>query len=140
MDARYEKRAVNVDFSGGEKKRNEILQLSVLAPRLAILDETDSGLDVDALRIVAEGVNRSRHADRSIMIITHYHRILEYIKPDFVHILAAGRLIKSGTAELAMQIERDGFEAILREAGLDANGQVLSPAIASAERGGGLQL
>lgn len=140
MDARYEKRAVNVDFSGGEKKRNEILQLSVLAPRLAILDETDSGLDVDALRIVAEGVNRSRHADRSIMIITHYHRILEYIKPDFVHILAAGRLIKSGTVELALQIERDGFETILRDAGLDANGQELSAPKARGEIGGGIQL
>ncbi len=110
MDERYANRAVNVDFSGGEKKRNEILQMSILSPRLAVLDETDSGLDVDALRIVSEGVNRFRRKDRAVLIITHYHRILEYIKPDFVHILNAGKIIKTGTSDLAMEIETAGFE------------------------------
>jgi Fe-S cluster assembly ATP-binding protein len=106
-------RQLNVDLSGGEKKRNEILQMAVLAPRLALLDETDSGLDVDSLRIVAEGVNKLRTADNAIVMITHYHRILNYIKPDFVHVLAGGRIIKSGDLSLALEIEDRGYDWLL---------------------------
>jgi Fe-S cluster assembly ATP-binding protein len=106
-------RQLNVDLSGGEKKRNEILQMAVLQPRLALLDETDSGLDVDSLRIVAEGVNKLRTEDNAIVMITHYHRILNYIKPDFVHVLAGGRIVKSGDLSLALEIEERGYDWLL---------------------------
>ena len=102
-------RAVNEGFSGGEKKRNEIFQMSVLEPRLAILDETDSGLDIDALRVVADGVNRLRAKDRAIIVVTHYQRLLNYIVPDFVHVLSAGRMVKSGGRELALELEQKGY-------------------------------
>jgi Fe-S cluster assembly ATP-binding protein len=103
-------RAVNSGFSGGEKKRNEILQLAVLEPRLAILDETDSGLDIDALRIVAGGVNKLRAQDRSFIVVTHYQRLLNYIVPDFVHVLSSGRIVMSGGKELALELEAKGYE------------------------------
>jgi Fe-S cluster assembly ATP-binding protein len=103
-------RAVNHGFSGGEKKRNEILQMAVLEPRLAILDETDSGLDIDALRIVAAGVNTLRRPDRATIVVTHYQRLLNYIIPDFVHVLSAGRIVKSGGKELALELEARGYE------------------------------
>jgi Fe-S cluster assembly ATP-binding protein len=112
MDDKLLQRAVNVGFSGGEKKRNEVFQMAVLDPALAILDETDSGLDVDALRIVAEGVNRMRGPDKAIVVVTHYERLLEYIVPDRVHVLAAGRIVKSGDATLAREIERTGYGAL----------------------------
>ena len=101
---------MNVGFSGGEKKKNEILQMSILNPKLSILDETDSGLDIDALRIVSEGVNSLRTKDNSFLIITHYQRLLDYIKPDFVHVLKNGQIIKSGGPELAMDLEKKGYE------------------------------
>ena len=103
-------RSVNTGFSGGEKKRNEILQMAVLDPRLAILDETDSGLDIDALRIVAEGVNAMRRPDNATIVVTHYQRLLNYIVPDFVHVLANGRIVKSGGKELALELESKGYE------------------------------
>jgi Fe-S cluster assembly ATP-binding protein len=112
MDDKLLQRAVNVGFSGGEKKRNEVFQMAVLDPALAILDETDSGLDVDALRIVADGVNRMRGPERSMIVVTHYERLLEYIVPDRVHVLAAGRIVKSGDATLAREIERAGYGAL----------------------------
>jgi len=102
-------RAVNEGFSGGEKKRNEIFQMALLDPKLAILDETDSGLDIDALKIVAKGVNAMRSPDRAIIIVTHYQRLLDYIVPDFVHVLSAGRIVKSGGKELALELERKGY-------------------------------
>ena len=102
-------RSVNTGFSGGEKKRNEILQMAVLEPRLAILDETDSGLDIDALRIVAEGVNKLRRPDNATIVVTHYQRLLNYIVPDFVHVLAGGRIVKSGGKELALELESKGY-------------------------------
>ena len=102
-------RALNVGFSGGEKNRNEILQMAMLDPRLAVLDETDSGLDVDALRIVADGINRLRGPERAILMITHYHRLLGLVAPDHVHVLAAGRIVKSGGAELALEVEDTGY-------------------------------
>lgn len=105
-------RSVNAGFSGGEKKRFEILQMALLQPKLGILDETDSGLDIDALRIVAEGVNRLRHANRSFLVITHYQRLLDYIKPDHVHVLAGGRIVQSGGPELALELEKKGYEGI----------------------------
>jgi Fe-S cluster assembly ATP-binding protein len=105
-------RAVNSGFSGGEKKRNEILQMAVLEPRLAILDETDSGLDIDALRIVAGGVNRLRHPERATIVVTHYQRLLNYIVPDHVHVLSGGRIVKSGGRELALELESRGYEWI----------------------------
>ena len=104
------RRSVNEGFSGGEKKRNEILQLSILQPDLAILDETDSGLDIDALKIVSEGVNRFHGPEKSIILITHYQRLLDYIKPDFVHVLSNGRIIKSGGSELALELEERGYD------------------------------
>ncbi len=110
------RRAVNVGFSGGEKKRNEILQMAVLDPKLAILDETDSGLDIDALRIVAEGINALRGPDRAIVLITHYQRLLDYVQPDFVHVMAAGRIVRSGGKELALELEREGYAAIANAA------------------------
>ena len=118
MDEEFARRYVNDGFSGGEKKRAEILQLGMLKPDLAILDETDSGLDVDALRIVAEGINALRTPQIGVLIITHYQRILNYITPDFVHILVHGRIIQSGDAELAKRIEADGYDPILAEAGV----------------------
>ncbi|HEU4758463.1 MAG TPA: hypothetical protein VFT91_00645, partial [Dehalococcoidia bacterium] len=112
MDADLMKRSVNEGFSGGEKKRNEILQMSVLDPKLALLDETDSGLDIDALKIVAEGVNRFRAPDKAIVIVTHYQRILNYITPDYVHVLLDGRIVRSGGRELALELEAKGYEWI----------------------------
>jgi Fe-S cluster assembly ATP-binding protein len=103
-------RAVNSGFSGGEKKRNEILQLAVLEPKLAILDETDSGLDIDALRIVASGVNKLRSKDRSFIVVTHYQRLLNYIVPDYVHVLSNGRIVLSGGKDLALELEAKGYE------------------------------
>jgi len=110
MDPAMLQRSVNAGFSGGEKKRNEILQMAVLEPRLAILDETDSGLDIDALRTVADGVNKLRSKDRTFIIVTHYQRLLNYIVPDFVHVLSAGRIVKSGGKELALQLEDKGYD------------------------------
>lgn len=109
MDAEMVKRGVNVGFSGGEKKRNEVLQMAMLEPKLAILDETDSGLDIDALKIVAQGVNAQRSPDRSFLVITHYQRLLDYIKPDIVHVLAHGKIQKTGGPELALQLEEKGY-------------------------------
>lgn len=103
------KRAVNVGFSGGEKKRNEVLQMAMLEPKFAVLDETDSGLDIDALKIVADGVNALRAKNRSFLVITHYQRLLDYIKPDYVHVLADGKIVKSGGAELAHELEEKGY-------------------------------
>lgn len=103
-------RPVNVGFSGGEKKRNEILQMAVLSPRLALLDETDSGLDIDALRVVAEGVNKLRSRDNAIVLVTHYQRLLDYIKPDFVHVLVNGRIVETGDASLALKLEKQGYD------------------------------
>ena len=105
-------RQLNVGFSGGEKKKNEILQMTILNPKLSILDETDSGLDIDALKIVAKGVNSLRKKDNSFLIITHYQRLLNYIKPDFVHVLIGGKIIKSGGSELALELEKKGYENI----------------------------
>jgi len=110
------KRSLNEGFSGGEKKRNEMLQLAILKPKLAILDETDSGLDVDALRTVADGVNALRSPERSFMIVTHYHRILNHITPDRIHVLVRGRMVRSGGAELALQIEDEGYDSIIKQA------------------------
>ena len=110
MDFEMLRRGLNVGFSGGEKKRMEIFQMAMLAPRLAILDETDSGLDIDALKIVSEGVNALRAADRSMLVITHYQRLLDHIRPDRVHVLAAGRIVASGGPELALELERDGYD------------------------------
>jgi Fe-S cluster assembly ATP-binding protein len=110
IDFEMLKRPLNVGFSGGEKKRMEILQMAVLSPRLLILDETDSGLDIDALRIVSEGVNAMRAPDRAMLVITHYQRLLDYIKPDRVHVLAAGRIVASGGPELALELERSGYD------------------------------
>ncbi len=110
MDEKFLYRAVNEGFSGGEKKRNEILQAAILEPKLCILDETDSGLDIDALKIVAEGVNSLRAAERSFLMITHYQRLLDYIKPDIVHVLADGQIVKSGGPELALELEAKGYQ------------------------------
>lgn len=116
MDERFIERAVNVDFSGGEKKRNEILQMALLEPQLALLDEIDSGLDVDALKAVAEGVNTLRSPDNAVVLITHYQRLLDYITPDHVHIMAAGRFVRSGGSDLALEIEKRGYDWILNTA------------------------
>jgi Fe-S cluster assembly ATP-binding protein len=110
------KRPVNVGFSGGEKKRAEILQMAVLEPKLCILDETDSGLDIDALRVVADGVNALRSPERAIVLITHYQRLLDYIVPDFVHVLSKGRIVKSGGKELALELEAKGYTEFAKEA------------------------
>jgi Fe-S cluster assembly ATP-binding protein len=118
MDEGFAARYVNEGFSGGEKKRLEMLQLAMLEPEIAILDETDSGLDIDALRIVAEGVNAMLSPDMGVLLITHYQRLLNYITPDVVHVLAQGRIVKSGGKELALQLEAEGYGPILREAGL----------------------
>jgi Fe-S cluster assembly ATP-binding protein len=116
IDQEMLKRPLNVGFSGGEKKRLEILQMALLAPQLCVLDETDSGLDIDALRIVADGVNALRDAKRSFLIITHYQRLLEHIKPDVVHVMASGRIVKSGGPELALELERNGYRDYASEA------------------------
>lgn len=116
MDFDMLKRPLNVGFSGGEKKRMEILQMALLSPRFMILDETDSGLDIDALRIVSEGVNALRAPERSMLVITHYQRLLDYIRPDRVHVLAAGRIVASGGPELALELERDGYDKYARAA------------------------
>jgi len=113
MDMDMLKRAVNVGFSGGEKKRAEMVQMGILDPKLAILDESDSGLDIDALRIVGEGINAiMRKPDKAVLLITHYQRLLDYVKPDFVHVLAGGRIVRSGGPELALQLESEGYEAV----------------------------
>lgn len=116
MDEAFLSRGVNEGFSGGEKKRNEILQMLVLEPKLALLDETDSGLDIDALKVVANGVNSLRSADRSVVLVTHYQRLLDYIKPDVVHVLARGRIIKTGGPELALELEARGYDWLLADA------------------------
>lgn len=115
LDGRLANRSVNEGFSGGEKKRNEIFQMAMLEPTLAILDETDSGLDIDALRIVSQGVNAMRSPERSFVVITHYQRLLDYIVPDFVHVLYKGRIVKSGTKELALELEARGYDWIKEE-------------------------
>ena len=120
MDEALMNRSVNEGFSGGEKKRNEILQMAILEPRLAILDETDSGLDIDALRVVAKGVNSLRSPDRAMLIITHYQRLLDYIVPDAVHVLAEGRIVRSGGKELALELEEKGYGWIEEAAGVAA--------------------
>ncbi len=110
MDPSFLKRSVNEGFSGGEKKRNEILQMALLEPKLAILDETDSGLDIDAMRVIAEGVNRLMSKERALILITHYQRLLDYIQPHYVHVLAGGKIVQSGGAELAHQLEAEGYQ------------------------------
>ena len=115
IDSEMLKRPVNVGFSGGEKKRNEILQMAMLEPKMCILDETDSGLDVDAMKLVAEGVNSLRGAGRGFLVITHYQRLLDHIKPDVVHIMANGRIVKTGGPELALEVENNGYSEILSE-------------------------
>ena len=115
MDQSFISRAVNEGFSGGEKKRNEVLQMSILEPKLAILDETDSGLDIDALKVVSAGVNANRTPERSMLVVTHYQRLLDYIVPDFVHVLAHGRIVKSGGKELALELEAKGYGWIEKE-------------------------
>src|SRR5690349_19836153 len=116
MDERFLNRPVNEGFSGGEKKRNEIVQMAVLEPRLAVLDETDSGLDIDALKIVAKGVNAMRSPERAMIVVTHYQRLLNYIVPDFVHVLVGGRIVRSGGPELALELEKQGYAALEVEA------------------------
>jgi len=116
MDSSMLTRSVNTGFSGGEKKRNEILQMAVLEPRLAILDETDSGLDIDALRVVADGVNKLKRPDNATIVVTHYQRLLNYIVPDYVHVLAGGRIVRSGGKELALELEAKGYDWLLEEA------------------------
>jgi len=111
IDAAFAQRNVNEGFSGGEKKRHEILQLELLKPKIAVLDETDSGLDVDALRVVSEGINRFRSGETGVLLITHYTRILRYVKPDFVHVFSAGRIVEQGGPELAEKLEAEGYEA-----------------------------
>lgn len=111
MNEEFLERALNEGFSGGEKKKNEILQLLVLNPKLAILDETDSGLDIDALRIVADGINKFKKEDNAVLMITHYQRLLDYVQPDFVHVLAGGKIVKTGGKELALELEKHGYDA-----------------------------
>ena len=120
IDAEMLKRPVNVGFSGGEKKRNEILQMAMLEPKMCILDETDSGLDVDAMRLVADGVNALRSPERSFIVITHYQRLLDHIKPDVVHIMADGRILQTGGPELALEVEKNGYADILKAHGIVA--------------------
>ncbi len=117
MDEKFLSRAVNEGFSGGEKKRNEVFQMAVLEPKLAILDETDSGLDIDALKTVANGVNAQRSKDNAIIVVTHYQRLLDYIVPDFVHVLSDGRIVKSGDKNLALQLEEQGYDWLKNESG-----------------------
>jgi Fe-S cluster assembly ATP-binding protein len=120
MDASFMTRSVNEGFSGGEKKRNEILQMAVLDPKLSVLDETDSGLDIDALRVVAEGVNKLHAADKAVIVVTHYQRLLNYIVPDFVHVLSGGRIVKEGGKELALELEEKGYDWLKNENGKSA--------------------
>jgi Fe-S cluster assembly ATP-binding protein len=120
MDSSMLNRSVNTGFSGGEKKRNEILQMAVLEPRLAILDETDSGLDIDALRVVADGVNKLKRPDNATIVVTHYQRLLNYIVPDFVHVLVNGRIAKSGGKDLALELEEKGYDWVSEPAGAAA--------------------
>ncbi|HQR48254.1 MAG TPA: Fe-S cluster assembly ATPase SufC [Steroidobacteraceae bacterium] len=117
MDESFLNRGVNEGFSGGEKKRNEILQMAVLEPKLALLDETDSGLDIDALRVVANGVNSLRSPERAIVMVTHYQRLLDYIEPDFVHVLSGGKILRSGDRTLALELDKRGYDWIRQEAG-----------------------
>lgn len=119
MDQAMLSRSLNEGFSGGEKKRNEIFQMAMLQPKLAILDETDSGLDIDAIRVVANGVNRLRSEDNAVLAITHYQRLLDYLVPDFVHVLYNGRIVKSGTKELALELEERGYDFIKNEIGIE---------------------
>jgi Fe-S cluster assembly ATP-binding protein len=128
LDDSFASRYVNEGFSGGEKKRLEMLQMAVLQPEMAILDETDSGLDIDALRIVAEGVNAQLNPELGVLVITHYQRLLDYIRPDVVHVLAQGRIIKTGGSDLALELEKDGYAPVLREAGLDVTADDGAPA------------
>jgi len=114
------RRSVNEGFSGGEKKRNEIFQMAVLEPRLAVLDETDSGLDIDALRIVSSGVNKLRRSDNAQLVITHYQRLLNYIVPDFVHVLVDGRIVRTGDKKLALELEEKGYDWIIKEEAVTA--------------------
>jgi Fe-S cluster assembly ATP-binding protein len=116
IDRKFLSRSLNEGFSGGEKKRNEIFQMAMLEPRLAVLDETDSGLDIDALRIVANGVNKLRNKDNAVIVITHYQRLLDYIVPDFVHVIHDGKIVKSGTKDLALELEEKGYDWIKQEA------------------------
>jgi Fe-S cluster assembly ATP-binding protein len=116
MDESFLSRGVNEGFSGGEKKRNEVFQMAVLQPALAVLDETDSGLDIDALKVVANGVNSLRDDERAFLLITHYQRLLDYIEPDYVHVLADGRIVRSGDKQLAHELEARGYEGLLAEA------------------------
>jgi Fe-S cluster assembly ATP-binding protein len=122
IDSNLTNRAVNEGFSGGEKKKNEIFQMALLEPKLAILDETDSGLDIDALRVVANGVNKLKNKDNATIVITHYQRLLDYITPDFVHVLMDGRIVKSGTKELALELEEKGYDWIKKEVNPQLNG------------------
>jgi len=115
MDSGFLDRSLNEGFSGGEKKRNEILQMAILEPKLAILDETDSGLDIDALRIVANGVNAIHSDDDAIILVTHYQRLLNYIEPDFIHVMEGGKIIKTGTKELALELESKGYDWVVDE-------------------------
>jgi len=117
LDDRLMGRAINEGFSGGEKKRNEVFQMAMMEPKLGILDETDSGLDIDALKIVADGVNKLRGPDRSFIVVTHYQRLLDYIVPDFVHVLVDGRIVKSGDKSLALELEKKGYAGIIAESG-----------------------
>jgi Fe-S cluster assembly ATP-binding protein len=114
MDAKFKERAINEGYSGGEKKRNEILQMAILDPSLAILDETDSGLDVDALKIVSGGINRLRGPSKAIVLITHYQRLLNYVQPDVVHVLSGGRIVKTGGKDLALEVENQGYDWLVR--------------------------
>ena len=116
MDEKFLQRAVNVGFSGGEKKRNEIFQMAMLDPILALLDETDSGLDIDALKVVSQGINALRGPDRAIVLVTHYQRLLDYVQPDVIHVLAKGRIVKTGGRELALELERNGYAEVLKAA------------------------
>ncbi|MGH8400617.1 MAG: ABC transporter ATP-binding protein, partial [Gammaproteobacteria bacterium] len=116
IDPSFLSRAVNEGFSGGEKKRNEILQMLVLEPKLVLLDETDSGLDIDALKVVAKGINKLRDPGRAMVMVTHYQRLLDYVVPDFVHVLAGGKIIKSGDRHLALELEKRGYDWVLAEA------------------------
>ena len=115
IDRKFLSRSLNVGFSGGEKKRNEIFQMAMLEPKLAILDETDSGLDIDALKVVANGVNKLKNKDNAVIVITHYQRLLDYIVPDFVHVIMDGKIVKSGTKQLAYELEEKGYDWIKEE-------------------------
>jgi len=120
MDEKLLQRSVNEDFSGGEKKRYEIVQMALLEPSLCVLDETDSGLDIDALRVVADGINRMRSPDRAMVLVTHYQRLLDYVEPDVVHVMVGGRIVKTGGKELALELERDGYAAFAGAGGVAA--------------------